>query len=201
MLFKPPENVLLVSAVGSELGDLTGHALGVGPIEAGLSMASLLGKTNPDAVIFLGSAGLYPGHDELQIGSVIVSERHHWRHAAQVTGDGYVPKPPQPIACAPHLVRATGLPAVDVVTVSAITTSPDIATQFSRTAPVEHMEAWAVARACEKVGVPMIAVLGLANIVGPQAHEQWLVHRAEAEKSAQAVVERMVRTGFDRSTD
>jgi 3-methyl-2-oxobutanoate hydroxymethyltransferase len=44
------------------------------------------------------------------------------------------------------------------------------------------------ALACQEAGVPFLAVLGIANEVGPQAHAQWRAHRAEAEAAARRAV-------------
>ena len=48
---------------------------------------------------------------------------------------------------------------------------------------VEHMESWSVAAAAEAAGVPFVALLGITNEVGPEAHAQWLANRAAVESA------------------
>ncbi len=54
-------------------------------------------------------------------------------------------------------------------------------------APVEHLEAYAVARACQTLGVPCTIVLGIANIVGAKGREQWRARHVEASARAAEV--------------
>ncbi|HNC95361.1 MAG TPA: hypothetical protein PKW90_04500, partial [Myxococcota bacterium] len=54
-------NLRFVAAVGDELGSLPGAVLGVGPVVAAASMASLLAAERPDAVVLIGTAGAFPG--------------------------------------------------------------------------------------------------------------------------------------------
>src|SRR5262249_26657185 len=54
-----------------------------------------------------------------------------------------------------------------------ITTDDALANKLGVLAPVEHLEAYAVARACQALGVPCAIVLGIATIVGSQGRDQW----------------------------
>jgi len=49
---------------------------------------------------------------------------------------------------------------------------------------VEHLEAYGVACACAGADVPFLAILGITNLVGPDAHVQWLTHRNQAQDAA-----------------
>ena len=49
-----------------------------------------------------------------------------------------------------------------------------------------------MARAAAAQKVPFVAVLGLANLVGPRAHLQWRTHAAEAAAAACACVQAYV---------
>ena len=52
----------------------------------------------------------------------------------------------------------------------------------------EHLEAIGVALACKERGIPFVAVLGISNTVGADAHVQWLTHRDEAQQAARRAV-------------
>ena len=51
-------------------------------------------------------------------------------------------------------------------------------------AALENLEAFAVGRAAAAAGVPFAAVLGVANRVGPQGHEEWQRHHRAASRAA-----------------
>jgi purine-nucleoside phosphorylase len=71
-----------------------------------------------------------------------------------------------------------------VVCCTAITTDPGVAGALAAEGDVEHMEAFGVAWACARAGVPFAAVLGITNAVGPNAHAEWKANRAAAQAAA-----------------
>src|SRR5260370_13344020 len=79
-----------------------------------------------------------------------------------------------------------GARRVSVATTLAVTVDDGVATQMARatSAHVEHLEAHAVATACAVRGVVFSAVLGVANIVGAQAREQWRANHRRASEAA-----------------
>jgi futalosine hydrolase len=132
--------------------------------------------------VLVGTAGAYPGGPP--IGSVVCARRVGWAHGVAELGLGYVPRAPEDLETDPDLRAQLGLPEADVVTVGAITTSPELAAVLARRGQVEHMEAWSVARAAQRAGVPFAAVLGVTNEVGPDAHAAWKANREEVEARA-----------------
>lgn len=183
----------VVAAVQAELSELPGRALGIGGLRAGIAMASALAASpvRPPAVILVGTAGAYPDAG-LAVGQVVAGRRLGWGHGGATAGLGYVPAAPGPLFADEALGRAASVPRVDVLTVDAITTDPALTGTFGEAWAVEHMETWAVAWACREHGVPFVPILGLSNVVGPQAHAQWKAHRGEAEAAARAVVRRLL---------
>lgn len=175
--------VLLVAAVQEELGDLEGVPVGVGPVVAAASAGSLLAERRPEAVILLGTAGSFPGGPP--VGMVVASGVLGMADPLSASGIGYVPLPPEPLAGDPALLRAIGLPAARILTNLGVTTHPGLAAHFGESWEVEHMEAYAVARACEQEGIPFLAVLGIANRVGPDAHAEWRARRKEVQAAVQ----------------
>ncbi|MCP4918562.1 MAG: hypothetical protein GY913_16795 [Proteobacteria bacterium] len=180
--------VLLVAAVTEELGELQGAPLGVGPVVAAARMATLLEQRRPEAVVMIGTAGAYTGGG-LAVGQAIAARRCGLSHGVAAMGLGYVPRPPETVECAPELLdRVPDLTRADVLTVGAVTTDSVLAGRLSDGWQVEHMETFGAACACAQVGVPFMAVLGIANDVGPEAHSQWLVNRTIAQDVARAAV-------------
>lgn len=185
--------LLVVAAAPTELGDLSGEALGVGVVRATAATARRLARGEVDGVVLVGTAGALPGGPE--IGAVVAARRVSLGSTAAALGLGYVPLAPPPLAGDAGLRARLALPEVDVVTHVAITTDPALADRVAAEASVEHMEAYGVAWACAEAGVPFVAVLGITNRVGPDAHAEWMAHRAEAESAARDAVRRRLLGG------
>lgn len=181
--------VSFCAAVSAELGGLPGEALGVGPVVAGISAGAWLERARPEAVVLLGTCGAYPGGPE--VGAVVASSRLGLGSAAAASGLGYVPMAPAPIEGAEWLLERLGVPRVRVLTVQAVSTAPGLVAAFGAEWEVEHMEAFAVARACAGRRVPFVALLGVANRVGPDAHTEWLRNRRGVEAAVVAVAARL----------
>lgn len=183
--------VWIVAAVEEELGGLDGAALGIGPIRAAAALSSRLAEAGaagrePRCVVMVGSAGAYPGGPP--IGRAVAASRVGWGCGAAAVGLAYVPAPPEPIVGDPALLAAAAAVGIErhpVLTVAGVSTDPALVAAFTAAGwSVEHMEAFGAAHACAAHGVPFLAVLGVANEVGPDAHAQWLAHRAEAQAAA-----------------
>ena len=182
---------LVLAAIASELGNISDravvtHTLGVGIVEAALSLSDT-SLTRPwSSVWLLGTAGAY-GSDGLEIGSVVAADRHVWVPQAGGSHAGYLPAPVPTIA-EPSLppVDFGALPMVGCATTPTVTTDPNLAGAIARDhdVAVEHLEAFAIARWCETRHIPFAAVLGISNIVGPDAHQEWTSNRDGAEAAA-----------------
>ena len=183
--------ILLVSAVREELGDLDGVPLGVGPVVAAARMAAALVQRRPDAVVMMGTAGAY-SRSGLEIGQAIAARRCGLSHGVAAMGLGYVPRPPAAVECDRALLERTDLPRASVLTVGAVTTDTVLAGRLSDGWQVEHMETFGAACACAQQSVPFLAILGISNVVGPDAHAEWLVHRNGAQDAARAAVEALL---------
>ena len=185
--------VLLVSAVREELGEHPGEPLGVGPVVTAARMATLLRERTPSGVVMVGTAGAYQGGPA--VGTAVVAERVGLSEGVAAMGLGYVPRAPQPLVCDARLLERLAGPRVSVLTVSAITTDSVLAGRLSDGWQVEQMEAYGAAVACSQAGVPFAAVYGISNVVGPDAHTQWLAYRNEAQLKALEVVAPLLQGG------
>jgi purine-nucleoside phosphorylase len=187
MVLAPERRMLLVAAAREELGDLDGEVVGVGPLVAAASAAALVERLQPECVLLLGTGGAYASGPA--VGTAVVSARLGLSSGVAALGLGYVPRPPSPIDGDPALLAALPhVPRAHVRTVGAVTTDLALAERLSDGWSVEHLEAYAVAWACRCAGVPFLAVLGIANDVGPDAHVQWLTHRDAARQAARDAI-------------
>lgn len=187
--------IRVVSAVDEERCGLDGVSLGVGMLVAGIATARLLASERPDAVIFVGTAGAYPGGPP--VGSVVTARKFGVVSGTATLGLGYVPRAPEPLPADPDLLGALGLPLVDVACLVAITTDPALAARIGASWQVEHMEAYGVAAACAAAGtstgrIAFAAVLGITNVVGPSAHAEWRANREACQAAAAGAVARLV---------
>lgn len=174
--------ILVLAAVAEELGPLPGRPVGIGPVIAAATTARLLCELRPDAVVLIGTAGSYRGGPP--IGQACAARRVGLADGASAMGLGYVPRPPAPLPCDPRLLARANVPVVDVLNTGAISTDPILAGRLADGWQVEHLEAYGVAAACAAAGVPFVALLGISNVVGPDAHTQWLTHRNAAQDAA-----------------
>lgn len=187
----------LLAAVQAELGDLPGHAVGIGPLRAALgAYEHLAGGTGP--VVLVGSAGAYP-ESGLKIGQAVVASSLGLSGDIAELGLGYQPVP-EPVLES-EAGRFPGLPACTVLSVPAITSDPNLARQRGQAWQVEHMETYGVAAVCARLGRPFVAVLGISNEVGPHAHVQWKAHRAQAESAARQAVASWMQARSSGRTD
>ena len=178
--------ILLVSAVREELGSLAGEPLGVGAVVAAARAAWLLADRRPRGVVFVGTGSAYAGGPAP--GTAVAARRVGLSAGVAAMGLGYVPRPPPPLPCDARLLARVAAPRVDVLTVGAVTTDPVLAERLADGWQLEHTEVFGVAVACAQVGVPFLAVLGVASRAGPEAHLQWLAHGREAREAARVAV-------------
>ena len=134
----------------------------------------------------VGTAGSYEGGPP--VGSAIASARVGLSYGVAALGLGYVPRAPQPVEADPEMLDQLALPRHNVLTVGAVTTDTHLARRLSDDWSVEHLEAFAVALACKEAQIPFVAVLGIANTVGSDAHVQWLTNRDAAQQAARDAI-------------
>jgi nucleoside phosphorylase len=178
--------MMVMAAVQEELGDIEGVVVGIGPVASGVSAASTLVTHKPDVVVMVGTCGAYPGGPA--IGTTVVSRRIGLAFGVAAMGLGYVPRPLPPLSADPAILARLTIPQVNVLTCGAVSTDTKLAERLADGWQVEHLEAFGVAWACHMANVPFCAILGIANIVGPNAHLEWLANREAAQQAARQVV-------------
>jgi len=184
------------------LRQVTLEPVGIGAVDAAIGAARAIARARPSRVIFVGTAGVYPGGGAggaAGVGEVAVPSAIACISTAALRGLGYVPEP-QVMRATPSaaLRRALGGGApAGVACPVAITRSAALARRIAAStgASLENLEAFAVARAAETAGVTFAAVLGIANRVGPAAHREWLANHRQASSAAAGVIHRFLSRG------
>ncbi len=179
----------------SQLGlDVTLQTLGVGLVEASLATAECVARLKPTGVLLLGTCGAFARTHRVPAGLVIGAV---CAGADVCLADGAVAAEnaafPGPMPTKESfdgglcdVLVAAGAIRVRVANTIAMTTDDASAAVLceATSCDVEHLEAFAVARACAVLGVPCAAVLGVANLVGARGHADWLAHHVEVSARA-----------------
>jgi nucleoside phosphorylase len=195
---------LVVAAAAEELvgaGDLAREGVrvavvGIGAVDAAAGMAALLALDPPDRAILVGTCGEYGG---ARIGRLVAVERAVW---VDTSTGMEIPEPVRREAradaatCA-WIAASTRAERVVAACPAGVTIDDGAAARIAAStgATVEHMECFAVLRACELAAVPAVALLAVANRVGRGARDAWRAHRAEAERAAVTAVTRALQAG------
>ncbi|HEX7596906.1 MAG TPA: hypothetical protein VF518_01760 [Polyangia bacterium] len=185
----PPELAELRRPPSSPRRNVIARAVGVGLVEAAIGATEAIAEEKPDAVIFVGTAGSYPGRrPDLAQAGVVATRRLVLFADSVAAGDAYLPPAlPTEQQTTPALRRravSAGLLIADVACPLSITSRVALSRRIARTADcdVENLEAFAVARAA--AGLPFVAILGISNTVGPSAHAEWKRNAAAAAAAA-----------------
>jgi nucleoside phosphorylase len=176
--WKEEEDELMIAA----------DTLGVGLVEAAIAMTQCIARHRPGAVVLLGTCGAF-APSSLPNGSVVAAARARVVDVAVLDGLAALPGPmPPEVAFDPALHDAlveAGAKSVQIANTVGITTNDGLAKRLaSSSCDVEHLEAFAVARACAVAGVPCGAALGIANVVGERGRAEWLANHERASALA-----------------
>ena len=216
----PPTDVLVLGAHPPELRGLRdrlgprlvgriqglevlGKVVGVGGVVAAAATMRRLLLVEPRAAILVGTCGVYAGCEGYRPKDVVVAERCVLVNHAVAAGRAAYPEPLRTRLDAPaHLVaglRASGprVHAGGVASPEAFTLDDALAASVpaAHRCEVEHLEAFAVAQACESAGVPFTAVLGVTHVVGSRAGDDPRRFAKDASEAAFQVVASWLRAG------
>lgn len=167
---------LLISAFGPELSGLDRDpppgwrvaTAGIGAITAAVETARLLREHRPGRLLFVGTCGAYD--DRLAVGDVLSAGQAIATSVEEVEGRAFRPAAETTRWPATWILP---LPAHDVAVPPAITVTDAGARALARIGSAENLELAGVFAACAAAGVPAAAALGVANRVGPGAHQEW----------------------------
>jgi len=165
--------------------DVLLEPMGIGLVDAGIGLTRCIMTRRPTHVLALGTAGASP-RSGLAIGDVIVGQSVRLVDTAVVEGRAALPYGAD-ATFDPAMVDAVfsaGARPCAIANTLGITTDDALATKLAVLATVEHLEAYAVARACHSLGVPCTVVLGIANEVGAKGRDQWRANHVQASARA-----------------
>jgi nucleoside phosphorylase len=173
--------------------ELVLDTLGVGLVEASIAMTRCVAREEPTAALLLGTCGAFG--TALAVGSVVSGAGVRLVDASVIDGMAALPGP-MPVEALfdrglhDALVGA-GARSVQIANTVGITTDDGLAARLPRAgeasaaaADVEHLEAFAFARACAVAGIPCATALGVANVVGSTGRAEWLAGHARASQEA-----------------
>jgi purine-nucleoside phosphorylase len=151
---------------------------GVGAVAAAAATARLLAERPASKVLFAGTCGAYD--QRLSVGDLIsasaaiavsldVLEGRAYRPDVEVTR--WSPGWPLPF------------PAHAVAVPPGVTCTADGARLLAAVAAAEHLELTGVFAAAHAAGVPVAGALAVANMVGPDAHAEWLANHARVSRA------------------
>ena len=169
--------------------ELVLDTLGVGLVEASIAMTQCVAREEPTAALLLGTCGTF-GTEPGVVGTVVAAARVRLVDASVLEGSAALPAPMPAEATFDRglhdaLVRS-GARSVQIANTVGITTDDALADRLARgcAADVEHLEAFAFARACASARVPCAAALGVANVVGAKGRAEWLAGHVRASQEA-----------------
>ncbi|MFO0660123.1 MAG: hypothetical protein U0165_09875 [Polyangiaceae bacterium] len=185
---------------------LTICPVGVGLVESALGTAALLASHRPDLVVFCGTCGALPG-SSLEVGDVVVSSQAKLVDSGSPLGVSALPEIVPAVWSAPTLQQApayalrdallaSGAKPAVVATTLGITIDDHLARSLRETssADAEHLEAFAVMRACDRASVASLLVLGVANPVGSSGRATWLASHRRVSAHTNALLARALGT-------
>ncbi|MBK9518510.1 MAG: phosphorylase [Anaeromyxobacter sp.] len=161
---------------------------GVGALAAAAATARLLAEARPDRVLFVGTCGAYDAR--LSVGDLVAASVVVAASLDVLEGRAYRPEVEAtrwpstlPLPFAPHAV----------VVPPGITVAPGGAALLGTLGAAEHLELSGVFQAAHAAGVPVGAVLAVANRVGPGAHQEWKANHARVSRALVAALGPVLR--------
>ena len=165
--------------------------IGVGLVAAAVGATLAIAKAKPDAVILIGTAGWLKGKDRApMLGTAHVIDKAAIPPDLSNGIHAYLPDLIHAeLRCDPGLTRLflqDSHHPLSVVCPLGITKSRVAARNLLRStnAQLENLEAYAVLLAAQAARIPSTAILGIANHVGPEGHQQWKKYGQQAAAAA-----------------
>lgn len=192
-----PELVRFREAIagdGAQALELVLDTLGVGLIEASIEMTRCVMRHSPDAAVLIGTCGAFERIPALAPGAVVTGVRAHLVDGSAVEGTAALPAPMPSVSAFDAALRdalvVAGAQSVQIANTVGITTDDALAARLWRAGDhhVEHLEAFAFARACAVASLPCAVALGVANMVGARGRAEWLANHVEASANAADVL-------------
>lgn len=163
---------------------------GVGALAAAAATARLIAEARPSRVLFVGTCGAYDAR--LPVGGLISASAAVAVSLDVLAGRAY--RPEVEVTRWPATLPLP-FPAHAVAVPPGVTVDAAGAALLAAVAPAEHLELTGVFAAAAAAGVPVGAVLGVANRVGPGAHAEWKANHAAVSRALVAALGPLLRAG------
>ncbi len=155
------------------------ECVGVGPIAAAVGTIRAVAKHAPEDILYLGTCGCYPG-SELTIGDVVTAETLLFTSGEIVDNRARIPHvQPSMLRCA-RFDSEESIRSVTVVCTIGVTEEEALAERLASVGHVENLEIFSVRFAAKEI--PVRAILGVSNAVGPDGGREWMENHAEVMK-------------------
>jgi nucleoside phosphorylase len=177
------------SGLGLEGVTITLAPIGVGLVEAAIGMTRCIERHRPSLALFVGTAGSFAD----ALFETVVGAKVHLVESSLVAAHAALPEPmPDEAVLDAELhaaLVAAGGRSVQFASTVGVTVDDALAArlQASRGDDVEHLEAFAFARACAVAGVRCGILLGVANVVGSRGRAEWLANHVRVSTSVAEV--------------
>lgn len=164
---------------------------GVGTPRAAAALARTLAiskfhGSQADAVFFLATAGAYS--TQFALGSSHLVSAVGWSDGDLLQGKAYLPGLKSGEERMLSVLEPFATSPLSALSTPGITITSELAQVLSQGSDFENLELYGVALAATDFGVPWGAVLGVSNVVGPDAHPQWRENHLAASQSAQSLL-------------
>jgi purine-nucleoside phosphorylase len=156
---------------------------GVGALAAAATTARLIAEERPSRILFTGTCGAYDSR--LAVGDFLCASAAVAVSLDVLEGRAYRPAVEttrwEATLTVPFPLRVVAVPP-------GITLRVEGAALLATVAPAEHLELSGVFAAAHAAGIPVGAVLGVANRVGPSAHAEWKANHVEVSRALVAAL-------------
>ena len=160
-------------------------AAGIGPVAASFGLTHCLKDYAPEIIITLGTAGII-NTNKFKIGDVVLARKVSTNSASP---DVYTPEKISNLECPlPSTFETANVFCPQEITCSEARRQ----ILLKENHDVENLETYAFYFVAKKFQIPIMGFLGLTNIVGPNAHEEWKENEAKVcERLSQIIKEKI----------
>jgi nucleoside phosphorylase len=177
--------------------------VGVGTPVAAAAMARGILAVKPRAVVMIGTCGVYPQVGQYRPHDVVVPSRVDLLCHTELASRAAYPEPMQTsVECHPLMSSAlqtthARMFLAPVATPLAATTDDALALTVHRAngCEAENLELFGIAAACRASDIPLVAALGVTNIVGSTGRQDWMQFQRDAVSAAAGAIASWIHAG------
>ncbi len=196
-----PKELQYLCKLGKKKSVLKGNfaylASGIGAVPATYNLTQFLFKYKPGHIITLNTAGII-NKNKFKIGDVVLAKT---LSTSSMLKEVYTPESIKDITLKPKVtLKSLGIKTPKLKTASVFCTQEISSSETMRKNlmkaghDIETMEAYAYAYVAKRHNIPIVSLLGLSNVIGPKAHDEWLENESwVCEKMSEIVKELLTK--------